>query len=260
MNEQSRGIGDNIGVMPSAGILREYLADTNTKLIGRRDELIAASARIPDAIEDEGTAQNVSDFIRQCSACTKAADVARVGAKEPYLEGGRAVDGFFKLISDPLDKVKRTIEARLTLYLRAKADRERREREERERLAREEEARRRREAEEAERKLKDERSLKDAIDARKRAEMAEADRIMAEKDAAAKASDLSRTRGEFGAVSSLRTTWTFSDIDRAALDLEALRPHLPVAGLEGAIRAFIKAGGRELVGCHIFQTTDAVVR
>lgn len=260
MNEQVRGIGHNLGVVPSGEIIREYLADTNMNLIARRDELVAAAARIPDAIEDEGTARNVSDFLRQCTACAKAADAARVGAKEPYLEGGRAVDGFFKQISDPLEKVKRTTEARLTLYLRAKADRERREREERERLAREEETRRRREAEEAERKLRDEQSLKVAMEAEERRKQAEADRIQAEKDAQAKAADLSRTRGEYGAVSSLRTTWTFSDLDRDELDLEALRSHLPVDSLERAVRSFIKAGGRELRGVNIFETTNATVR
>jgi hypothetical protein len=239
--------------------LRDRLLDLHSALLRRRDQLLMASERVPDIDSDE-VAAKVSDFIKQVMAASKAAEGARIAEKEPYLEGTRGVDGFFRQISDPLDKLKRTIESRLTLYLRAKAERERREREERERLAREEEARRRREAEEAERKLWDEKSLKEAIDADKRAKEAEADRIAAEKAAQAKAADLSRTRGEYGAVSSLRTSWTFERVYREELDLEALRMHLPLEGIERAIRSFIKAGGRELRGVKIFETTDAVVR
>ncbi len=71
---------------------------------------------------------------------------------------------------------------------------------------------------------------------------------------------MSRTRGEYGSMSSLRTSWVFDEIDRATLDLEALRPYLPTDGLDKAVRAFIKAGGRELKGTNIFETTAAVVR
>lgn len=239
--------------------LRDRLLDFHAALLRRRDQLLDAGERVPDVDSDE-TAAKVSDFIKQVMAASKAAEGARIAEKEPYLDGGRGVDGFFKAISDPLEKLKRTIEARLTLYLRAKAERERREREERERQAREEEARLRREAQEAECKLRDEQSLKAAIEADKRAKEAEADRITAEKAAQAKAADLSRTRGEYGAVASLRETWTFSDLDRQTLDLEALRFHLPMDGLERAVRALIKAGGRSLKGVKIFETTDAVVR
>lgn len=258
MNEQVRGIGDNLGAIPGGEILREYLADSNAALIHRRDELIEAAGRIPEI--DDNVARLVTDFVRQVTACAKAAEGARVAAKEPYLEGSRAVDGFYRMITDPLDKVKREVERRLTVYLRAKAEAERREREERARVEREEAERSRREAEEAERRLADENSLRQAIVADARAKEAEANRVKAEREAQAKAADLSRTRGEFGAVSSLRTYWTFADIDRDALDLEALRAHLPIAGLEAAVRSFVRAGGRELRGVRIFETTDAVVR
>lgn len=240
-------------------VLRERLTDYHGALIDRRDQLLAAAARIPDVTDDD-LARRVSDFIKQIMAASKAAEGARIAEKEPYLAGTRTVDGFFKAISDPLDLVKRGVEKKLTLYLREKAEQERRERIERERLAREEEDRRRREAAEAERRLADERSLQTAIEAQKRAEQAAADTVQAEKESAAKAADMSRIRGEYGAVSSLRTTWTFSDLSRSELDLDALRSHLPMDGLERAVRSFIKAGGRELRGVEIFETTDAVVR
>ena len=52
----------------------------------------------------------------------------------------------------------------------------------------------------------------------------------------------------------------FDEIDRASLDLEALRVHIPADGLETAVRSFLKAGGRELRGTRIFETTVATVR
>lgn len=260
MNDTPR-MGDNLPPrdLLTGDALRDRLLDLSAALLRRRDQLLEAGENIPDIDSDE-LAAKLSDFIKQVMAASKAAEGARIAEKEPYLEGGRGVDGFFRQITDPLEKLKRYTEQKLTIYLRGKADRERREREERERLAREEETRRRREAEEAERILRDEKSLKAAIDADKRAKEAEADRITAEKAAQAKAADLSRTRGEYGAVSSLRTLWTFSDLDREMIDLYTLRFYIPMDGLERAVRAFIKAGGRDLRGVKIFETTDAVVR
>lgn len=238
---------------------REQLEYENEELIRRRDELLAAAERIP-AIADDDVARRVSDFIKQIMAAVKASEAARVKAKEPYLEGARSVDGFFKAIADPLSKAKQAVEGRLTVFLRAKAEAERREREDRERLAREEENRRRAEAFAAEAMMRDERDLKRAIEAKRLADQAEADRIRAEKDTQAKAADMSRTRGEYGAVASLRTIWKFSDLDRMTLDLEALRQHLPTDGLERAVNSFIRAGGRELRGAKIYESMDATVR
>jgi len=72
--------------------------------------------------------------------------------------------------------------------------------------------------------------------------------------------ELSRVRGEYGAVASLHREWTFGDLDRNALDLETLRPYFAVADLEKAVRAFIRAGGRSCRGVRIFETTTTRVR
>ena len=71
--------------------LREKLASENNGLIRRRDDLLAAAARIP-AIDSDDVAGRVSDYIKQLTALTKAAESKRTGAKEPYLEGGRNID------------------------------------------------------------------------------------------------------------------------------------------------------------------------
>jgi hypothetical protein len=258
---ERHSIGAN---MPPADLLlgeplRERLSEENAALLRRRDELLAAAERVPP-ITDEDISRKVTDFIVQLNACSKASEAAREGAKGPYLQGGREVDGFFKHIAEPLQNVKRRIEASLTVYLRQKEATERREREERERQAREEAARKQREADEAAAAMRKDSDLVEAVERQRLAEQAEADRIKAEAAANAKAAELSRTRGEYGGVSSLRTFWTFADLDRAQLDLEALREHLPMDGLERAVRSFVKAGGRSLRGVHIYETTQATVR
>lgn len=239
--------------------LRAKLQDDHEALIARRDELLAAEARIP-AIDNEDAARKISDFIKQISAAAKAADGARIAAKEPFLEGGRGVDGFFRAISDPLANMKRNIEQKLTGYLRAKEAEERKRREEAERLAREEAERAQREAEERAAAMRDQSSLDSALASEQAANVAAADLVKAEAAANVKAAELSRTRGEYGAVASLRTSWVFEGIDRETIDLEALRQHIPSAALESAIRSFIKAGGRKLAGTRIFETTTAAVR
>lgn len=240
-------------------LLREKLLEDHADLLARRDELLDAANRIPE-ISDEDVARKVGDYIKQLTSAAKAADAARVGAKEPYLEGSRGVDGFFKNISEPLADVKKRTEAKLTAYLREKEAIERRRRQEEERLAREAAEAARLDAERSAAALRDEKSLDDAINADAALDHAQADLVKAEISATAKASELSQTRGEYGSMSSLRTSWVFEGVDREVLDLEKLRAHLPLDSLEKAIRSFIRAGGRELQGTRIFETTNAVVR
>lgn len=239
--------------------LREKLEDENRDIIERAEELLEASTRVPP-IDSDDVASKVGDYIKQLTALTKTAETRRTTAKEPYLEGGRNVDGFFKSITDPVTKTKETVQKRLTVYLREKEERARRERMEEERRAREAAEAARREAEEKARAAADAAALDAAIEAERGAETAAADLAKATAAAEVKPAELSRTRGEYGSVSSLRTEWVFEDIQRTNLDLESLRPYLPEEGLKQAIRAFIKAGGRELRGVTIYETTAAVVR
>jgi hypothetical protein len=239
--------------------LREKLRDESYELIQRRDHLLDAATRMPE-ITDDDIAGKVSDYVKQLTALVKASETHRTGAKEPYLEGGRNVDGFFKAITDPVEKTKTDVQRKLTIYLRQKEEAERRARIEQERLAREAAEAARKEAEAKAKDAADSAALDVAIEAEKQAEVAAADLAKATQAADVKPAELSRTRGEYGSMSSLRTDWVFDDLDRQQLDLEALRPYLPTDGLDKAVRAFIKAGGRQLRGVNIYETTTAVVR
>lgn len=265
MDGDFRGPGDN-RPPADADPLRERLTEDHADLLKRRDELLAASERVPATVNNEETAKKVGDFIKQIGAAVKNADTARVAEKEPYLSGGRTVDGFFKvLITDPLAKAKRDIEDRLNQYLRKKTAEERQRREAEKRQRREEADRLAREAREQADKLiseslDSEAALNAAVDAEEVAQQAQADAEVAAKTASANAAEMSRTRGNYGSLASLRTYWDFRDIYREKLNLEELRSHLPLDALEKAVRSYIKAGGRDLSGVTIFENTRTQVR
>jgi hypothetical protein len=44
------------------------------------------------------------------------------------------------------------------------------------------------------------------------------------------------------------------------IDLETLRPFIPQTAIEQALRAFIKAGRREIKGAHIFNDSRSRFR
>ena len=252
-------IGDNLPPA-DADPLRDRLAADYKDLGTRKDDLLEAAERVPATVKDEEAAGKVADFIKQLAACHNNAESHRKKEKEDFLKGGRNVDGWFKQITEPLAKVKKDIEKRLTLYQREVMITERRIREEAQRKADEAAKLASEEAAKAAAAIKEEGDLGKAIEAEERAKQAEADAIKAQEAAIAKAADLARTRGDYGGVASLRTRWTGVLTDRATLKLEFLRDHIPEAALEAAIRSFVKAGGRVLEGARIYEDTQTVVR
>lgn len=249
----------NMPPLQSGKELRRNLEAEYAGLSSRLEEILRAGERMPATVDNDDVAGRAADFIKQITALAKAAEAARVATKQPYLDAGNTCDGYFKAIIKPLTDCKHIVESRLSAYLRKKAEAERRRREEEERIAREQREKLRREAEEAERKMRDERDLQKAIEAQRLADQAAAQHSKAERRVEAKPADMARTRGDYGGLASLREYWDFDQLDRATLDLEALRNHIPLDGLERAVRSYIKAGGRVLVGCNIFKNTDAVV-
>ena len=224
--------------------LNDWLAVENLRILDRAEQLAEASTRVPEKCEDDDTAEKMADMVKALNVCAKALEDARKTNKAPILEAGRQLDGFFARPREKLEAMSKDIRSRMDGYLRRKAEAERKRREAEARDA----AAKARLAEEA---MNTEDELTQAIEAG-----AEADR--ARKAAAAKAADLGRSRGETGALASLRTTWDFEIT--GAVDLEALRKHIPQDAIERAIRAYIKADGRELGGVRIFQITSTVVR
>ena len=128
MTTQIATIGDN-NPPSDEEILREKLEGDNADLISRVDALLDSFTRAPEVV-DATNAGATGDFIKQLTGADKEADTRRVAAKEPYLSGGRTVDGFFKAFASKLMDAKKTMEQRLNIHLRAVAEEERRKREE----------------------------------------------------------------------------------------------------------------------------------
>ncbi len=249
-------IGDN-NPPEEIELLREKLKDTHGPLLERGAELVAMKDRLPASCDDEDTAAKLADAIKACTAYTKNADAARVAAKEPFLLSGRVVDGFFKGLSDPVDRVKQAAGALLTAFQRRVADEERRRREaiaaEERRLA--QEAAR---AASAAKKAGDEAEFKRLRD---EANAAKALAQVAKEEATVKAAELTRNRSTIGSVASLRTTWEFEVVDKDVV------PRLYLRADEGSIRAAIKANttkdgkcALKIDGVRIFEKQESVVR
>lgn len=248
------GIGHNLPPLP------EILKEETEALAKRRDELHGAVGRVPETIPDEATSGRVSDLIKLIIKCQQQAKADHKARKEPFLTAGRQVDAAYSAITEPLDRDKKLLDDRQTLYQRQKAEAERRAREAEARRLAEEAERQRRAAEAAAAALETEDDLEAAIAAEERAQQLAADTAQHERAAAAPVAELSRTRGEYGSVSSLTTFWDFRDIDRSTIDIEALRPYLPLDAIEKAVRQFIKSGGRKLAGCEIYENTRSRTR
>lgn len=260
------GIGHNRKPLDHGEEVREKLAedyqDLNLKVAGLLNEARALPKKIAD---DE--AHDVSiEIVKKLRDELKAAETARKEEKEPHLARGKAVDLFFNDIKGRLDKAIDILLGRIRIYLDAKAEAERIAREksaeaERKR-AQEAQTRAAIEAAKAESAKQLAKSMKHAANAQQlqaQASVAAQQAARAEAAAQAKPADLARTRTSAG-TSTLRSEWAFEITALNEIDLETLRPYLAKSEIEKAIRLFIRAGGRELKGARIFESTSAVVR
>ncbi len=252
----SAAIGHN-NPPTDAEIFEQRMQEKHPDLLRRIQALLIQAADAPKEVATDDEAAPLMDIVKAITAASKDADAIRADEKEPYLTMGRVVDGFFKARAiDPLSRAKTNVNSILTAFL------SRKQAEERARLA--EEARKAREKAEAEAKLAAEleaANMRQASDAvMGQAVATEAAAVRLEVKSEAKPAELSRTQGSIGTTASLRTRWVGEVIDRAALDLESLRQHLPADALQKALNSFVQAGGRELRGARIFEQSDAVVR
>lgn len=177
----------------------------------------------------------------------KEIEAQRVHLKEPYLEGGRRIDAFFKVPLDRLAEAANLVKDRMLVFQRAedeRVERERREREERERQERLALERQQREAAERERLAREEserqqREAQERADAtRRQAEAAAAEaRKAGDAEAAARAeaeaaeaqaqadreAEQARAAGEAAALQAAQD----ADEAQAAMDLADVAPAMP---------------------------------
>lgn len=210
-------IGHNSGARPiELTLLQEQLDTNHAALVQRTSELKAAVARAlakhPD-IETEEVAGLFADQVRQITAAVKTIKEAHAEEKRPYLEAGRLVDSWFKKLIDTLDDGKNKLLNAITKFQRRVEEERRRKAEEDARRRAEEAERLRIEAEQRAAMAESERDIQAAAELHGAAAKAEAQAAASQEVAQARAADLTRVRGTYGAVTSLRKKWGYRVVD-----------------------------------------------
>jgi chemotaxis protein histidine kinase CheA len=206
--EQTRGIGDNSRSIAHPEVVQAELREKYADLIVRQRELIASEPTLPTTVDDEETSGEVGDQIKQFDNCAKALEGARVAEKEPYLQGGRLVDGLFNSLRDPLINLRKRLDKIDGVYKDAKVERERKQREAEERRKREEAERLRAEAEERARQAREaeERAqrAKEEAERKLREEQERQERERQEREAAARKAEEDARRREESRIQAAR--------------------------------------------------------
>ena len=244
---------DIIGIGHNTGPLKDMLAASYSDLIKEIDEACAAAERAPAIIESDEVSGRVADLVSDLRKLKKLAEDGHDAEKKPFLTAGRDVDDFFRAPVAGPDTAIKALLAKQTVWLDTKDRAIRAAAEAEEAAARERADTQLRAAERAQ----DSGDFDGAEKLLTNAAIADSVAETASLTQAAKATDLTRTYSRGGSVTSLSRVWTFTVENRGQIDLEAIRPYLAPADVDKAIRAFVKAGKRELRGVKIFEQPKA---
>ncbi len=202
----------------------------------RTDELVEAGGRVP-VIEDQEMASKAADLAKMLHAQLKRLEDERRQIVGPINESVKLINAKFKIPASALAAARKEVLAKITAFQI-----------EQQRQAREVEAEARREQEEA--ALAQAQVLEDAGDVKGAEEV-----LNFGADAPAPVVAHSKTvRSDYGATSSLRTTWQWEVTDMAKVPLE----HLVVD--EKRMNKLVKEGARHIFGLRIYETQQSVVR
>lgn len=173
--------------------LRARLTETHAPYIERARELLDLESRLPETMDDDWE-QKIQDTIKSMTKFSRASEVTRLAANDPYRALIAATDAFFKGWSDKIDGLKAKLtKDYLTPYQQKKKDEEQARRDAAAAEARriqEEEAKRKREEEarlaEARRKEREAQEAAEKAERERKAaeERAEQERLAAERAAA----------------------------------------------------------------------------
>lgn len=206
-------------------------------------------------LRDDADLETVAALVKAASDLRRANDSHRTKEKAPFLEGGRKVDGYFKFHDVRLERVMTTLNKSCTVFLREKADKERRDREETARLEREAREAAMREAE----RLDADNRRDEADRAIEEAQQSDIAARVAEREAAARPAELARTHHAAG-MTTLRTVWKGEIDNFAQLSPAEIWSYLPRADIEKAIAAAVRNGVRTMSGVRIFEDSVAATR
>lgn len=246
---KTSAIGDNRPPLITADQLAKDFAHVE-KAITKRE---AEAAKVPPVIEDDEDLELLTATVPKLRGAAKRCNELRDQTKRPHLDAGRVIDTWFKALEKRMTDLQAALEKRGKLYLDKKRAAEAARR-------RAEEAKQREEAE----RLQQEAARAAAAGQADQAAIAAAAAAEAESHAEresvpVRAADLARTTTTAG-TATLGEVWCFEIADFDKIDLNALRPYLKRDDIEKAIRAFVRAGRRELAGVRIYQDTRAQFR
>ncbi len=237
------------------------LAKTHREMVVRFVDLELGCARVPNPLRTEEDAAAATDFIAQCQAHIKKAEMAHKREKEYFLKAGRIVDGFFKRRCTRLSGALVPVAARLKAYRDEIAKRD---------AKRHEEARQVSEAE-AQRAVEEEaeycaaanrlvQAARSPAERRRAAEHwllaeAAATRAAVAQQAATAKPEPTHIRGDYGSTAYVRKVWTFEvvDLDQVPRDYMSL-------DVEVVREAINKDGVRDIPGLRICQSETLHVR
>lgn len=210
-----------------------WLEERHTKIETRVKELIEAAGRAPEKIKvaDTTTAEKFSDLRKQVQTAIKAANSARLDDKKVFDEPGKVVHAFWSKRIDTLEAIQGRIDRTLKTWM-----------------------------------LENEVAARKAADEARRKEEERVAKLQAKgKDVTpvetpAVEPERPKVSGDLGSTTSTRKVWTFRDLNKNEIDLEALRPYLTVEAIEGAVRQYIRAGNRTIKGATIFEDTQLTTR
>lgn len=263
-------IGDNMPPLEERiGMeFREALLSDRPDFITRMETAIAAVDRAN--VTDEETLGKAGDLEKILRACDGYISDTHKMVKQPYLEGGRAVDAEKNRLTGPVTDARSKLRDGMNAFM-AKREAERRAEEARvaaqQRAAQEEAdraARASREAEEAAQK-----AARDATteEEREAARLAAADAQAKAKEAIAAAplaaAAPARTepiRSDAGATVSGKTVWN-SEVEDYKKAFAAVSDDDKVReAIDAAVARLVRAGKREIKGVRIWSTVQAVSR
>lgn len=236
-------------------VIVKQLKEKHDPLLKKAESLIEADKRILPKCESEEYATKLTNFIKQANEVGRLLDKNRLEENKPYKAAGKTVDELFNGVDKLLDGIKTKAQRLLTGWLQQKA-------------AQEQESRRLAAAELHRESLAQAEAARALQEAGRRHEAAEvmqgAERIADNAEhmantATMKTAVVAQVRGAT-ANASLRTKVVGEIINKAELDLEALRSYITMDGLQRAIDLFIAAGNRELKGAKIYEKSTAAVR
>lgn len=246
---------------------REALITDRPDFEQKVEDIVAAADRC-NVVDDESYGKGGS-FIKLVRAATDHVAMAHKVAKDPYLNGGRAVDAEKNALTARLSGAAGKVQVQLNNYAakkaaEAEAERQRIAAEQRaaaDRAAEAERARQQAEADAAraiaEAANEDEKqaALERAFIAADEAEQAMAAAALAPAPVAS-----GPIRSDDGATVSTKTVWN-SAVDDHAKAFKAVKSDPKVKeAIEAAIARLVRAGQRDIAGCRIWPTQQAVAR